>query len=79
MATPGSAREVERHDAAAPRTGSQGPDEAAKAIGLKPMLSGVKTEDEGLFVVQHKLLAADACSAPLRGAKPRQAAGVEHE
>jgi benzoate/toluate 1,2-dioxygenase alpha subunit len=30
-----------------------GPDEAAKAIGLNPLMSGVKTEDEGLFVVQH--------------------------
>ncbi len=31
-----------------------GPDAAAEAIGLKPVMSGVKTEDEGLFVVQHK-------------------------
>ena len=31
-----------------------GPDDAAEAIGLKPLMSGVKTEDEGLFVVQHK-------------------------
>jgi benzoate/toluate 1,2-dioxygenase alpha subunit len=31
-----------------------GPDEAADAIGLKPVMSGVRTEDEGLFVVQHK-------------------------
>ncbi|MBK1656915.1 benzoate 1,2-dioxygenase large subunit [Paracraurococcus ruber] len=31
-----------------------GPDAAADAIGLKPLMSGVKTEDEGLFVVQHK-------------------------
>jgi benzoate/toluate 1,2-dioxygenase alpha subunit len=30
-----------------------GPDEAAKAIGLNPVMSGVRTEDEGLFVVQH--------------------------
>ena len=30
-----------------------GPDEAAAAIGLKPLMSGAKTEDEGLFVVQH--------------------------
>ena len=29
-----------------------GPDEA-QAIGLDPLMSGVKTEDEGLFVVQH--------------------------
>jgi benzoate/toluate 1,2-dioxygenase subunit alpha len=32
----------------------EGPDEAAEAIGLKPLMSGVRTEDEGLFVVQHK-------------------------
>ena len=31
-----------------------GPDAGADAIGLKPLLSGAKTEDEGLFVVQHK-------------------------
>jgi benzoate/toluate 1,2-dioxygenase subunit alpha len=31
-----------------------GADEGAKAIGLKPLLSGAKTEDEGLFVIQHK-------------------------
>lgn len=31
-----------------------GPDAAAEAIGLKPLMSGAKTEDEGLFVVQHK-------------------------
>ena len=30
-----------------------GPDEAAKAIGLEPLMSCVKTEDEGLFVIQH--------------------------
>jgi len=32
----------------------QGPDEGAKAIGLQPLLSGARTEDEGLFVVQHR-------------------------
>ncbi len=31
-----------------------GPDAAAEAIGLQPLMSGAKTEDEGLFVVQHK-------------------------
>jgi len=31
-----------------------GADEGAKSIGLRPLLSGAKTEDEGLFVVQHK-------------------------
>jgi benzoate/toluate 1,2-dioxygenase alpha subunit len=32
----------------------QGADEAAESIGLKPLMSGMRTEDEGLFVVQHK-------------------------
>ena len=32
----------------------EGADEAAEAIGLKPLMSGARTEDEGLFVVQHK-------------------------
>lgn len=31
-----------------------GADEAAKEIGLKPVLSGLKTEDEGLYTVQHR-------------------------
>jgi benzoate/toluate 1,2-dioxygenase subunit alpha len=31
-----------------------GPDKDADAIGLKPLLSGARTEDEGLFVVQHR-------------------------
>jgi benzoate/toluate 1,2-dioxygenase alpha subunit len=32
----------------------QGPDDTAKVIGLEPDLSGVKAEDEGLYVMQHK-------------------------
>ncbi|MBV8615958.1 MAG: benzoate 1,2-dioxygenase large subunit [Acetobacteraceae bacterium] len=32
----------------------RGADEAAQAIGMRPLMSGVRTEDEGLFVVQHK-------------------------
>ncbi|SDI73241.1 benzoate 1,2-dioxygenase, alpha subunit [Pseudomonas delhiensis] len=32
----------------------QGADEAAQEIELHPQLSGVRTEDEGLFVLQHK-------------------------
>jgi benzoate/toluate 1,2-dioxygenase alpha subunit len=32
----------------------QGADAAAAAIGLKPLMSGARTEDEGLFVLQHK-------------------------
>ena len=32
----------------------EGPDENANVIGLKPELSGIKTEDEGLYTTQHK-------------------------
>ncbi|BCM87262.1 benzoate 1,2-dioxygenase large subunit [Methylobacterium indicum] len=32
----------------------EGADEGAKAIGLTPLLSGAKTEDEGLFAIQHR-------------------------
>ncbi|MEB0207242.1 benzoate 1,2-dioxygenase large subunit [Pseudomonas sp. CCC3.1] len=32
----------------------EGADAAAKEIDLTPLLSGVRTEDEGLFVLQHK-------------------------
>ena len=32
----------------------QGPDEGAKAIAMRPLMSGAKTEDEGLFAVQHR-------------------------
>ncbi|NNB02025.1 benzoate 1,2-dioxygenase large subunit [Pseudomonas fragi] len=32
----------------------EGADAAAEEIDLKPLLSGVRTEDEGLFVLQHK-------------------------
>ncbi|KAI3607322.1 Benzoate 1,2-dioxygenase alpha subunit [Cupriavidus necator H850] len=31
-----------------------GADEAAQRIGLKPVMSGVRTEDEGLYTVQHR-------------------------
>ena len=32
----------------------QGPDDAANEIGLKPKLSCIKTEDEGLYLAQHQ-------------------------
>ena len=32
----------------------EGPDDAAREIGLQPVMSGVKTEDEGLYTVQHR-------------------------
>lgn len=31
-----------------------GPDEDAKKLGMNPLMSGAKTEDEGLFTVQHR-------------------------
>src|SRR5918993_85404 len=31
----------------------EGPDDDAKTLGLDPVSSGVRTEDEGLFIVQH--------------------------
>ena len=32
----------------------EGADDAAKEIGLNPVMSGLKTEDEGLYTVQHR-------------------------
>ena len=32
----------------------EGPDAVAEAIGLKPLMSGARVEDEGLLLVQHK-------------------------
>ena len=32
----------------------EGPDENAKNMGLKPLISGERSEDEGLFVCQHE-------------------------
>ena len=31
----------------------EGPDEDARKLGINPILSGARTEDEGLFVIQH--------------------------
>ncbi len=43
-----------------------GPDENASAIGLTPLLSGERSEDEGLFVRQHEYWAEALRSAILR-------------
>ena len=44
-----------------------GPDEAAASIGLNPVLSGAKTEDEGLFRRPAPLLDGhDAQASPRR-------------
>ena len=47
-----------------------GPDENAKRMGLRPLLSGERSEDEGLFVRQHEYWAKvmrDALSAEKNG------------
>ena len=38
----------------APQHWIRGPDAAAEAIDLSPLMSGPRLEDEGLFLVQHK-------------------------
>ena len=50
----------------------EGPDEDAKELGINPILSGARTEDEGLFVIQHsqwtermaKAIARERADAP---------------
>lgn len=32
----------------------EGPDDDAKALGINPIMTGAKTEDEGLYTVQHR-------------------------
>ncbi|WP_407309049.1 Rieske 2Fe-2S domain-containing protein [Pseudomonas sp. nanlin1] len=41
----------------------EGPDDNANAMGMRPQLSGVKTEDEGLFVRQHAFWASRLLTA----------------
>lgn len=51
-----------------------GPDENARRMGLKPLISGERSEDEGLFVVQHEYWAQvmrGALAAEKRGAMKR--------
>ncbi|MBS0476484.1 MAG: Rieske 2Fe-2S domain-containing protein [Proteobacteria bacterium] len=50
-----------------------GPDENAKKMGMKPLLSGERSEDEGLFVRQHEYWAKtmrQAVQQEREGAKP---------
>ena len=47
----------------------EGADDGAKAIGLKPLLSGAKTEDEGLFVIQHKYWKESLAAAAIQDAR----------
>ncbi len=47
----------------------EGADAGAQAIGMKPLLSGVKTEDEGLYTVQHRYWLAEMKKALQQQAK----------
>jgi len=54
-----------------------GPDAAAKEIGLNPTLSGVKTEDEGLYTVQHRYW-LETMQRAVAKEEARQATGAQH-
>ena len=48
----------------------EGADDNAKAMGLEPLISGNRSEDEGLFVRQHEYWAQTLIAALDAGAKP---------
>lgn len=55
----------------------EGPDDNARRMGLNPLLSGERSEDEGLFVCQHEYWAKamrDALAIEKAGAKAGEAA-----
>ncbi len=52
----------------------KGADEDAQAIDMKPLLSGARTEDEGLFVIQH----AYWRDALIEGLRKEAEAGYRH-
>ncbi|HKR88245.1 MAG TPA: benzoate 1,2-dioxygenase large subunit [Phenylobacterium sp.] len=52
----------------------RGPDAHAKALGVNPVLSGVRTEDEGLFIVQHEHWVARMQAAAAADADAREPA-----
>lgn len=55
-----------------------GPDENARRMGLNPLISGDRSEDEGLFVCQHDYWAKvmrDALAAEKAGEKARETEG----
>ena len=55
-----------------------GPDENARRMGLNPLISGERSEDEGLFVCQHDYWAKvmrDALAAEKAGEKARETEG----
>jgi len=51
----------------------EGPDDNAKAVGLEPLLSGTRSEDEGIFVRQHEYWA----QALIAGVEREARAGKE--
>ena len=54
-----------------------GADPAAQEIGLKPVLSGVKTEDEGLYTEQHRYW-LESLQRAVQTEREREAAGCDH-
>ena len=50
----------------------EGPDENAKKMGMSPLLSGERSEDEGLFVCQH-----DYWAKTMRQALQQERAGAQ--
>ena len=51
----------------------EGPDEDARAIGINPLLSGVKVEDEGLYPIQHSYWLTAMQQAVIADARRRRA------
>ena len=57
----------------------EGPDEDAKALGVNPILSGARTEDEGLFVIQHKQWTRRMAEAIAKERETAPAVGIAAE
>lgn len=55
----------------------QGADPAAQEIGLKPVLSGLKTEDEGLYTEQHRYW-LETLQRAVQTERERDAASCDH-
>jgi benzoate/toluate 1,2-dioxygenase subunit alpha len=55
-----------------------GPNAAAEAIGLKPLMSGARIEDEGLFLVQYKYWQKAMQRALAAEADTKEKADVDH-
>jgi benzoate/toluate 1,2-dioxygenase subunit alpha len=70
------ARRIRQYEDFFNATGMATPDDLEE-IGLNPTLSGVKTEDEGLYTVQHGYW-LQTMQRAIAVEEARQAAGVEH-